>query len=502
MPIRLPQSLLDKFSALVADRLGLDFPKRQRRTLERTVDKMAKEFGFSEPLDCLNWLLDGTPSNKQIKSLAYHLTVGETYFFRDRNLFNLLENRILPDLIEKNCRSLRVWCPACSSGEEPYSVAIVLDKLSGGISSSKISILGTDINPEALAKAKRGIYGTWSFREIPDGVREKYFVKLKANSYQLIPRIREAVNFSYHNLAYDPYPSLVNNTNAMELILCRNVLIYFTPELRSRSVNNLAACLIEGGWLLTSPAEIPIIQNETLVQIVTVGPTAFQKTTRPQNNSVIYYDYFQFPEKTSEHIELLPAESNERELQAFLDYAAESVEVEGLAVSDELNNITLDYVESLYSQGRYSEVFEALDRQVQSSLDDKINFSTAVSLMARSLANLGRLSEAGYWAKKAIDADKLIPMYRYIYATILQEQGLLEEAKAEFQGAIYLDPTFIMAHFSLGALFKRLNRSEQSQRFFSNAFALLQNMPQEQVLQESDGITAGRLKEIIEAMNS
>ncbi len=182
MPARLPESLLERFSELVADRLGLDFSGRQRRNLERSLDKIVKEFGFSEPLDCLNWLLDGTLSNEQIKSLAYHLTVGETYFFRDRKLFDLLEKRILPDLIEKSCRSLkgmRVWCPACSSGEEPYSLAIVLDKLSGGISNSKILILGTDINPEALAKAKMGIYGTWSFRDIPDGVREKYFVKLK-----------------------------------------------------------------------------------------------------------------------------------------------------------------------------------------------------------------------------------------------------------------------------------------------------------------------------------
>ncbi len=189
-----------------------------------------------------------------------------------------------------------------------------------------------------------------------------------------------------------------------------------------------------------------------LVQIVTVGPTVFQKTTRPQDDSVLNYDHFQLPEKTSKQIELLPADLNQSEFPELPDNAEESIEIERLDVSDELNSITLDYVESLYSRGRYAEVFEVLDRQFQAGLADKIDFSTAASLMARSAANLGRLSEAGYWARKAIDSDKLIPAYRYLYASILQEQGLLEEAKIEFQGAIYLDPSFVMAHFSLGII--------------------------------------------------
>ena len=237
---------------------------------------------------CIEWLLSSLPTRSQIEILASHLTVGETYFFRDKRLFKTLEESILPELIQlrrNSGRHLRIWSAGCSSGEEPYSIAILLSKMIPDIGDWGITILATDINMRFLQKAADGVYRHWSFRDIQPGIKEGFFNQKQDGRFEVLSRIRQMVTFSYLNLVEDAYPSLVNNTNALDIIFCRNVLMYFVPELASKVAPNLHRSLVDGGFLIVSPTEssIPIFSQFTTVRAP--GTILYKKEARQASDS-------------------------------------------------------------------------------------------------------------------------------------------------------------------------------------------------------------------------
>jgi len=258
--------LLARLSEFVAATMGLHFPKERWRDLERGVLNAARDFHFNNPEQCIHWLLSTAITKHQIEILASHLTVGETFFFREQRSFEVLEKHILPALINSRRgtdQRLRIWSAGCCTGEEPYSITISIAKLIPDLIEWSITILATDINPHFLKKAKQGEYKEWSFRSTPREVKESYF-KSKDGRYAILPHLKKLATFSYLNLAEDVYPSLVNGTNGMDIIFCRNVLMYFTPEKTVKVIKKLHYSLVEEGYLLTSPSDaapLRIIHN-------------------------------------------------------------------------------------------------------------------------------------------------------------------------------------------------------------------------------------------------
>ena len=147
----------------------------------------------------------------------------------------------------------------------------------------------------------------------------------------------------------------------------------------------------------------------------------------------------------------------------------------------------------LYEQGRYTEVADTLLESVLDKQDD----SKAMALLARACANQGKLAEAVEWCQKAIAADKLNPGYYYLLAIIMQEQGQMNEAVASLRQTLYLDASFVLAHFALGNLTQRQGKLKESRKHFENALLMLRAYQQDDILPESEGVTAGRLTEII-----
>jgi chemotaxis protein methyltransferase CheR len=180
---------------------------------------------------------------------------GETYFFRDHGQFDLLRLRLLPELIERRrtAKTLRVWSAGCASGEEAYSLAIVVDMLLPERDDWEILILGADLDQAALAKARRGSYGKWSFRMAPPALQERYF-KRQGDEWTLDERIRRMVTFRAGDLIRDPIPA--QELGSMDLILCRNVFIYFGADAVTAVADKLAAALSEGGYLMTGHTEL------------------------------------------------------------------------------------------------------------------------------------------------------------------------------------------------------------------------------------------------------
>jgi len=506
----LPESRLSRLSDLVATEMGLNFPRSHWQDLERALFGAATELGY-ENLDPYLQSLEGFSSpRRQWETLASHLTVGETYFFREKKSFEALRERILPDLIDasrRRDRQLRIWSAGCCTGEEPYSIAILLDQLLPDIHQWHITILATDLNPRFLHKARLGRYTQWSFRDAPPWVLERYFTRTQDGAFEVSPGIRQKVTFAYLNLAEDVYPSLTNGTNAMDAVFCRNVIMYFTVEQARKSIQKFYRSLVQGGWLIVSPTETSQALFPEFAPVNVSGVTLYQKDgvkgSGPAKAEVRAFPSWSDscparltnpdpissarPEPSPPPVPNLPdpavpPRDHRVESGAHPGPAPEEIRARaacGEAAPDECPAKPAD--------------------EPQKAASDYSHTPAAMTALARSRANEGNLREAKSWAEQAIAADKLNPQLHYLRAVILQELGELDEANAALNRALYLDPEFVLAHFSLGHLFLHRENPRSASRCFANAASLLNRLKQEEVLPESEGITVGRLREIVAA---
>ncbi len=468
----LSHPLLSGLSGFVATGLGLHFPEERWTDLERGVAAAAREFGFPDAESCARWLLSASLTRNHIEVLASHLTVGETYFFREKESLQVLEQQIVPELLRSRLdgeRHLRIWSAGCCTGEEPYSIAMLLDRLMTDAKAWNLTILATDINPQFLRKAAEGVYGEWSFRGTPAWIRERYFKERQDGRFELHSHIRSRVTFSYLNLADDVYPSLVNNTNAMDVIFCRNVLMYFTAERTREVVRNLYRSLVDGGWLIVSPTETSNALFSSFSAVQVPGAVLYRKSTR------------------AEPADVVPEPANVRRVTPSVS--------EGPGGAEDLPPYLQPRSLADARDDKQRGVPVASPVIEQRELEQEDGHRHAEN--ARRCANEGKLAEAMEWCERAIAADKLNPAHRYLLATIQQEEGQTEAAVQSLTRALYLDPAFVLAHFGLANIELTLGRQREARRHFANALAALQTHAREEILPESEGLTAGRLSEII-----
>lgn len=485
-----------QLSELIAETMGLHFPRERWDDLQRGLAGAALEFGFDDAAACVGWLLSAPLTKAQLQVLASHLTIGETYFFRDKQTLEALAGNILPELIRARRgreQRLRIWSAACCSGEEPYSLAILLHQCLPDLHDWHVTITATDINARFLHKAAAGIYGEWSFRNAPAELKERYFKRTADGRFAIVPEIKKLVTFAHLNLVEDVYPSLATDTNAMDLIFCRNVLMYFTPPQVSKVIGNLRRTLVEGGWLAVSPSEA---SHALFPQFVTVnfpGAILYQKS-----NATPRTEQRWTPAPLSESAEFV-APATEAPwpwtppVAAALptDSAPAAPPDEPVLVETPLAPSAV--AELLCQQGRYAEAAETLVASFARHAPDPQVFS----LLARALANQGKLADALAWCDRWIAADKLDPAGHYLRAVVLLERGDPAQARFSLQRALYLHPDFVLAHFALGNLARSRGKTGEADKHFANALHWLRRYQPDDLLPESDGLTAGRLTETL-----
>ncbi|MFN0079014.1 MAG: CheR family methyltransferase [Prosthecobacter sp.] len=448
MTSMLTTELLEAVSHSVEARLGLHYPRERWSDLERGLGAAAKELGFESTEACARKMAGSVLGAKQIESLAAHLTIGETYFFRDPQSFEALETQVIPAIVQARrgqAKRLRIWSAGCCTGEEPYSIAMALHRALPDFKDWQISILGTDLNPRFLQKAVQGVYGPWSFRGVPDGMKHQFFRQTVEGRFEVLPDIRRMVEFGCLNLAEDVFPSLMNNTNALDIIFCRNVLMYFSREQLRKVIANLHRSLVDPGWLFISAAEASQELFTDFSPAGFSGTAAYRKGgPAPQRAELLT------PMLTLEPAALTAVTPTPQPSQPVVAAAAP---------------VLPDFIAE-----------------------------------ARRLANEGSLAAALKACDQAIETNKLSAASHYLRGVILHEQNAIEEAALAIKRALYLDQNFIVAHFTLGNLMLRLGRSRDAGRCFENARALLRKQSPEAVLPESDGTTAGRMLAILASM--
>jgi chemotaxis protein methyltransferase CheR len=412
--------------------------------LERGLIAAAPELGFETPEEVARWFLSKPRGKKELEALAAHLTIGETYFFREPKSFESLERVVLPALVAaRRCHAkrLRIWSAGCCTGEETYSIAIAVSRVVPDPAEWQITILGTDVNTRFLQRAEEGVYGEWSFRGVPEIIRETWFRCRSHGRWEVRARLKKLVKFACLNLVEGIYPSLSTNTNAMDVIFCRNVLMYFTRAQARSVVSALHRALLPDGWLFVGASE---------------------------GSSTLFADFSPG---------LLPGAVTYRRIDS--PRPAHSDAGEDLAKWNERRSVGTN----LTRKQKRPRVLESTDQV----------------LSAMRLANQGELKEALAACEQALRRDKLNAAHHYLHGLILQGQGALDLAATAFRRAIFLQPDFVVAHFALGKLFEHQGRHRDAGRSFENARQLLRAHESGAVLPQSDGLTAGRLLAILSA---
>lgn len=458
---------LDEVREVISSTMGLLFPKERWDILRRNLASAAQGFGFKHFDEFVQWLLTASLNSDQIEQLACYLTVNETYFWREPQVFSALTDFILPELVEQkkmSDRKIRIWSAGCSSGEEAYSLAIALKIAIPNIREWNVKILATDINQTVLNKAKAGLYRQWSFRNCPPWLKSNYFDFRGDGVYEIIPEIRKMVSFANLNLVGDSFPSQKNDTRDFDLIFCRNVLMYLTPQWIGKISSQFFNALQKDGWFAVSSCEL---SQELFAQFKPVnfnGAVLYRKGNKNFTPSVLE------PETVTVHHIPFPVATN-----------LPVIEWTGLLNSNP-ENIPPPEPE------KKAEV-TAITAPAESAPE--------TALKIRILANQGHLYEALSICDEAIAADKLSVEFYFLRASILQEFDKSSEAIASLKQAIYLDPKFIMAHFTLGNLYIQNGKPKNAKIAFNNVLDLLSTRSDEEILPDSEGLSVQYIREII-----
>ena len=429
------------------------------------LDRLHRRWRTAGIADCTAYaalLSDPAEGDAEWARLEAEITIGETFFFRYSEQFAALRTTILPELVaaRRSERILRIWSAGCSTGAEPYSLAILVREILGeALPEWRVTILGTDISAEAIATARAAEYGRWALRTMPPEERLRYFAHLppkpgvrREGGFALRPEYRGLVRFARANLLHLAEPGGAE-AEPYDLILCRNVLIYFDAATVTRVVHGLGRRLRPEGWLLLGHAEPNPTFSGFLDPVSLPGTVAYRPGGRSSPEPV--------PPVPSMLPELPVLASVERAVEVLKPILEPSSEAADAAPQDEVEGET--------EEG--NEDAAPLDR-------------------VRMLADAGETGAAWRVLREALDADPTHAGLRFYEGLVAVSLGREAEAERALRAALYLDRHFVMAHYHLGLLLLGLGRRVEAVRALDNAFALSQSLPPDTVLPEGDGALA------------
>jgi chemotaxis protein methyltransferase CheR len=409
----LPTSLAD----LVAERLGLSAFKPFQNALPPALEKLAVAMG-TEP-DRLADSLSAKPlSSDEWQSLIGALTVGETRFLRQRAWFEQIERTVLSPLVTsrrlRDRRQLRIWCAGCSTGEEPYTVAMILRRLIADPSHWSISILASDIRRNALATAIGGEYPISQFRELDEGLIARFCKAAGARRYSVAPELLQWIRFEFGNLADIEVGSPHYDGGPYDLIICRNVLMYMVPAMQRRVAARLRDALSVEGWIAVSAAEAVAEWFQPL-DPVNAGEAILFRNKQPAPQRAVLLQGSNIIEAPFRGQQPVVPPARPRKLEAERPPASPD----------------LDGIQRLADAGRLDEAAELCRAVVRK---DNMNAGAAI-LLAAILIELGEYDAALESARRAVYLEPASVTAMNLMAGALLNLGHAERAKRAFVAA-------------------------------------------------------------------
>lgn len=452
----LPASTLAACQQRISELWGLHFPPERWRDLSRHLRLVAGELDISLPA-MGDALLREPPSPRVAAHCVREFTVGETYFLRDADFFTKLRQAVLTPLIARRRAAqdlhLRFWSAGCCTGEEAYTLAILLGELLPDLERWQVQIIASDLNPAFLASARRGSYGNWSFRQVSGAWRQRHFDRESNNRWHIHDAYRERVTFLEHNLIEACYPDTARGLAQCDVILCRNVLMYFSPKQATSTLRRMLTCLEPGGVLLLASQEGMLCHWAELTPELWPGALCLRRQALDERDT---------------HV------SRHAAAPAPVPVSVPQQTLESTLSSQSLSSPVLS-----------NPVHPTAKQQAHTA-----------ATTARTCANQHQLQEALEWAEHALELDKLEPGLYWLLASLQIEQGAHQQARATLRKAIYLQPDFVMAHYLCGLLDDRLGDPAAAVRDWKNCLKLLENLPDDYLLQEAEGLSVRDLKKL------
>ena len=452
---------IEQFRTAISRRLGFRVDDNRLEELAGLLRQRTARLGSNSTEA---YLYEFETSREELRAVAGHVTVCETYFFRIPEHYRALAEIVLPERMKAQAarRRLAILSAGCSSGEEPYSAAMVVRENVPGLASWQIAIRGIDVNPAAIERARQGAYSQWSLRDTPAAMKNRYFQR-NGKQFHLQTAVREMVSIEEGNLV-DPNAGFWQ-TDAYDVVFLRNVLMYFGPDASEAVVSRVAGCLAPGGYLFLGPAEtlrglstdfhlchthnIFYYQRRRPSEARGAAPMQVQNSTAPL-----------FPSAPRLGRQVAAAAEPDTGWIDQIRRASERIQELAGAQTDPpsapqaLGNIGTYDVRlalDLLGRERFTDALAALNGlPTQSQIDPDAQLLRAVLL-----ANEGKPDEAEQACKTLLATDELNAGAHYLMALCREHAGDRNRAAEHDRIAIYLDSAFAMPHLHIGLMVKR-----------------------------------------------
>ncbi len=477
---------LDTFRDLLSSTLGFRFEDARLASLAELLAARLVQTDMASAPSYFDYLAH-TP--EEVTALAREVTVSETYFFRNRGHFRALE-ALLRDRAASPRRELRLLSAGCSSGEEAYSLAIMLRETLTRIDSWNISILGVDVNADVVDLAHEASYAEWALRATPVDLRAKYFRK-DGTRFVLSEQLRDMVRFEVGNLLQADDTRLWRR-GTFDIIFCRNVLMYFTPQAAQGLVASIARSLTPDGYLFVGHAEslrgasqefhlchthetfyyrrrrtLADSRNHNVATPPVPIRTSLNLTRQPPRlRATEDAPWFEAIAQASSRIEKLAGATSSSESPA---HATSSGAPEQNTAPEQVADKDLKAAISLMRQERFQEALRLLvasSTRAEPCADEQL-------LRAMLLASTGKMESAERLCHELLGVDELNAGAHYVVAICREHACDPEAAIAHSRSATYLDPEFAMPHLQLGRLARREGQLSMARRELTLALSLL-----------------------------
>ncbi|NND95760.1 MAG: hypothetical protein HKN47_00355 [Pirellulaceae bacterium] len=478
----------------VQRRTGITFRIDQHKAVAATIHRLMNQY----KLPTANAFLDAIEKDLTVyNALVDEITIGETYFFREPKQFEFIKTQLIPEFRQRRGEdaTLRAWSAACASGEEAYSLAIVCHQMS-----QQVTVLATDISPKAIAKARHAKYRDWSFRG-GAMTQLKSYISGKEDDIQLDDFVGKSVRFRVLNLASTSYPDERTGLANLDLILCRNVLIYFDRTTVDEISERLFRCLAPGGWLITASGDPSLRVGAGFSTVMTDHGTFYQRplvsapggerpragvvhdqrnegnqnritspskpvdlspsTAQPMHPSAASPSSKSSPPaKVSASSKLSPSDAAASKAAAASPSVATARA--GRTDGDSQYKPTPHWLSSAHValESRDSELAIRLTEEMMHNAE-----ACAINVRARARKNADEALET---CASTVVRHPLSNELHFLHAELLVKAGKLDEAFQAAQKALFLDRSVAMAHFLFGSIQLQRGQSESAYRHFLN----------------------------------
>ncbi len=527
MKLLLSDEMYVRFRELLQSRAGLFYSEHRRDDLAHGLGQVLAGSAYPT-LDAL--YAEALKGGAAWEAMLAKLTVGETRFFRNHAHFDALRQHIISDILNRRAslRGLRLWSAGCASGEEPYSLAMLITDLLPDWTGWSISILGTDINQQFLQKAREGLYSAWSFRETSEEMRQRFFTE-EDGRWRLIPSIRRAVTFAWLNLAESSYPSIANGTSALDMIICRNVSIYFDRETTRKMAARFYSALTPGGWLLVGHSEpqaeiyeqfethnfpnaivyrksldapLFLVEGSAISSKphsaaasarVTVKDGRFRQGAKllspqkhePPTNDTGCGNAAAARRHITTPLERKRSSSTERRVTTPLERMRQEAEWSAEAA--------WKVIQAYLAQGEKTQAEEALRTFLQHEPRD----TAAMVALGRLCADRADWACAQEWCERALALNTLSVDAAYLLGQVYEHKGRLDDALAAYRRTIYANHSFVPGLLGMANVWRQMGLREEARRSYRNLLRLLELQTATEEVAGMDGVTVCELVQFV-----